>query len=86
MCGIDATATVTVDEGQVAVFAGAHLLYGAYDRPSSKRTTTGRLREEGRVDDWRGGGRQRGELFPAAFANSGASLLAVASFPVAAHR
>ena len=48
--------------------------------------TTSPMLPQGRVDDWRGGGRRRGQLFPAAFAHAGASLLTVAPFPVAAHR
>ena len=39
-----------------------------------------------RVDDWRGGGRRMGVAVPGGFRNAGASLPAVAPFPVAAHR
>ena len=39
----------------------------------------------GRVDDWRGGGRRMGVAVPGGF-RAGASLPAVAPFPVAAHR
>ena len=40
----------------------------------------------GRVDDWRGGGRRMGVAVPGGFRDAGASLPAVAPFPVAAHR
>ena len=40
----------------------------------------------GRVDDWRGGGRRMGVAVSGGFRNAGASLPAVAPFPVAAHR
>ena len=39
-----------------------------------------------RVDDWRGGGRRMGVAVSGGFRNAGASLPAVAPFPVAAHR
>ena len=39
-----------------------------------------------RVGDWRGGGRRMGVAVPGGFRNAGASLLAVAPFPVAALR
>jgi hypothetical protein len=43
--------------------------------------------EMGRVDDWRGGGRSRGELFSGGFHHSGAlSIRTVAPFPVAARQ
>ncbi len=43
--------------------------------------------ELGRVDDWRGGGRLRGELFSGGFHHAGAlSIRTVAPFPVAARQ
>ena len=39
-----------------------------------------------RVDDWRGGGRRRGVAVSGSFRRAGASLPAIAPFPVAAHR
>jgi hypothetical protein len=43
--------------------------------------------EIGRVDDWRGGGRSRGELFSGGFHHAGAlSIRTVAPFPVAARQ
>ena len=44
------------------------------------------IRECSRVDDWRGGGRRMGVAVPGGFRDAGASLPAMAPFPVAAHR
>jgi putative transposase len=47
----------------------------------------GKGRYLGRVDDWRGGGRSRGELFSGGFHHAGAlSIRTVAPFPVAARQ
>jgi putative transposase len=47
----------------------------------------GKGRFLGRVDDWRGGGRSRGELFSGGFHHAGAlSIRTVAPFPVAARQ
>ena len=47
----------------------------------------GKGRFLGRVDDWRGGGRSRGELFSGGFHHAGASSIrTVAPFPVAARQ
>ena len=46
----------------------------------------GSVAEKGRVGDWRGSGRRMGVAVPGGFRNAGASLLAVAPFPVAALR
>ena len=50
-------------------------------------STDGKGRYLGRVDDWRGGGRSRGELFSGGFHHAGAlSIRTVAPFPVAARQ
>ena len=46
----------------------------------------GSIADGGRVGDWRGSGRRMGVAVPGGFRNAGASLLAVAPFPVAALR
>ena len=46
----------------------------------------GSVAEKGRVGDWRGSGRRMGVAVAGGFRNAGASLLAVAPFPVAALR
>jgi hypothetical protein len=47
----------------------------------------GKGRFMGRVDDWRGGGRSRGELFSGGFRPAGAlSIRTIAPFPVAARQ
>ena len=42
--------------------------------------------EYGRVEDWRGGGRTMGGAVAGGFRGAGASLLAMAPFPVATHQ
>ena len=46
----------------------------------------GSVAEKGRVGDWRGNGRRMGVAVPGSFRNAGASLPAMAPFPVAALR
>ena len=46
----------------------------------------GSVAEKGRVGDWRGGGRRMGVAVAGGFRNAGASLPAMAPFPVAALR
>ena len=46
----------------------------------------GSVSGNGRVGDWRGNGRRMGVAVPGSFRNAGASLPAMAPFPVAALR
>ena len=46
----------------------------------------GSVAEKGRVGDWRGNGRRMGVAVPGSFRNAGASLPAMAPFPVTALR
>ena len=46
----------------------------------------GSVAEKGRVGDWRGNGRRMGVAVAGGFCNAGASLPAMAPFPVAALR
>ena len=50
------------------------------------RSYMGSVAEKGRVGDWRGNGRRMGVAVPGSFRNAGASLPAMAPFPVAALR
>ena len=67
---------------------GADATFSFYENVSmlaylARTKTPGR---DGRVDDWRGGSRRMRVAVPGGFRNAGASLPAVAPFPVAAHR
>ena len=52
----------------------------------ARKMELGRDNHRSRVGDWRGGGRRMGVAVPGGFRNAGASLLAVAPFPVTALR
>jgi putative transposase len=67
-------------------FTSADFLAGL-EAQAVRISMDGKGRYLGRVDDWRGGGRSRGELFSGGFHHAGAlSIRTVAPFPVAARQ